>query len=57
MPAQKSSALVAVVMGSKSDWKTMRHAVETLDELGLPNETHVLSAHRSPDATADFRAV
>jgi len=32
----------------------MRHAVETLDELGLPNETHVLSAHRSPDATADF---
>ena len=54
MPAQKSSALVAVVMGSKSDWETMRHAVETLDELGLPNETHVLSAHRSPDATADF---
>jgi len=50
----KSSALVAVVMGSKSDWETMRHSVETLDELGLPNESHVLSAHRSPDATADF---
>jgi 5-(carboxyamino)imidazole ribonucleotide mutase len=41
-------------MGSKSDWDTMRHAVETLDEFGVPNEAHVLSAHRSPDATADF---
>lgn len=41
-------------MGSKSDWETMRHAVETLDELGVPNESRVLSAHRTPDATADF---
>ena len=41
-------------MGSKSDWETMRHTVETLDELGVPNESHVLSAHRTPDATADF---
>jgi len=41
-------------MGSKSDWETMRHAVETLDELGVPNESRVLSAHRSPDATAEF---
>ena len=32
----------------------MRHSVETLDELGIPNEAHVLSAHRTPDATADF---
>ena len=54
MPSQKTSALVAVIMGSKSDWETMRHAVETLDELGVPNESHVLSAHRTPDATADF---
>src|SRR5438477_2363375 len=46
--------LVAVVMGSKSDWETMRHAVETLDQLGVPNESRVLSAHRTPDATADF---
>src|SRR5947208_6149728 len=46
--------LVAVVMGSKSDWETMRHAVEALDELGVPNESRVLSAHRTPDATADF---
>src|SRR5437773_2869197 len=49
-----SKALVAILMGSKSDWETMRHAVETLDELGVPNESHVLSAHRTPDATAEF---
>jgi len=54
MRSPKSSPLVAVIMGSKSDWETMRHSVETLDELGVPNESRVLSAHRSPDATADF---
>src|SRR6266571_6739472 len=54
MPKQKSSVLVAVVMGSKSDWETMRHSVELLHELGVPNEHRVLSAHRTPDATADF---
>jgi len=54
MPAKKSSALVAVVMGSKSDWETMRHAVETLDSLGVANEAHVLSAHRTPEQTTDF---
>jgi 5-(carboxyamino)imidazole ribonucleotide mutase len=50
----ESKSLVAVIMGSKSDWETMRHAVEMLDELGVPNEARVLSAHRSPDATAEF---
>ncbi len=54
MPEPKSSSLVAVIMGSKSDWDTMRRAVETLDELGIANEARVLSAHRTPDATADF---
>ena len=54
MPAQKSSPLVAVIMGSASDWDTMRHSVELLEELGVPNEHQILSAHRSPDATADF---
>jgi len=54
MSAPKSSPLAAVVMGSKSDWDTMRHSVELLDELGVPNESRVLSAHRSPEATADF---
>jgi 5-(carboxyamino)imidazole ribonucleotide mutase len=46
--------LVAIVMGSKSDWDTMRHAAQTLDGLGVPNEARVLSAHRTPDATAEF---
>jgi 5-(carboxyamino)imidazole ribonucleotide mutase len=46
--------LVAIIMGSKSDWETMRHSVEMLDELGVPNEHKILSAHRTPDATADF---
>src|SRR5437763_16174640 len=50
----ESKSLVAVVMGSKSDWETMRHAVETLDSLGVANEAHVLSAHRTPEQTTDF---
>ena len=52
MPTSKT--LVAVIMGSKSDWETMSGCVKMLDELGIPNEAHVLSAHRTPDATADF---
>lgn len=51
---KKAPSLVAVLMGSKSDWETMSHCVETLDELGIANEAHVLSAHRTPDATVDF---
>jgi 5-(carboxyamino)imidazole ribonucleotide mutase len=54
LPMPESKPLVAVIMGSKSDWETMRHAVEMLDELGVANEARVLSAHRTPDATADF---
>src|SRR4029453_14228975 len=50
----ESKPLVAVIMGSKSDWDTMKNAVETLDGLGVPNEARVLSAHRTPDATAEF---
>lgn len=41
--------LVGVVMGSRSDWDTMRHACETLEGLGVPFETRVVSAHRTPD--------
>jgi len=41
-------------MGSKSDWETMRRAVETLDDLDIPNEARVLSAHRTPEATTEF---
>jgi len=41
-------------MGSKSDWETMRHAVEMLDRLGVPNETRVVSAHRTPDLLFEY---
>jgi len=41
--------VVGIVMGSRSDWETMRHAAETLDELGVPFEKEVVSAHRTPD--------
>jgi 5-(carboxyamino)imidazole ribonucleotide mutase len=54
LPMRESKPLVAIIMGSKSDWETMRHAVEMLDDLGVPNEARVLSAHRTPEATADF---
>ncbi len=48
--------LVAVVMGSRSDWETMRHAVETLEALGIPHEAKVVSAHRTPDRLFEFGA-
>lgn len=48
------TSLVAILMGSKSDLSLMRPAAETLAELGVPHEMHVLSAHRSPDAAAGF---
>jgi 5-(carboxyamino)imidazole ribonucleotide mutase len=54
MAEPKSSPLVAVIMGSSSDWETMRVCVDTLNDLGIANEHRVLSAHRTPDATADF---
>jgi len=41
--------LVGIIMGSTSDWETMRHTTETLDELGVPYEVEVVSAHRTPD--------
>lgn len=48
--------LVGVVMGSKSDWDTMSHAVETLRALGVPFETRVVSAHRTPDLMFEYAA-
>ena len=50
------SALVAVVMGSKSDWETMEHAVETLRALEVQHDVRVLSAHRTPDALEAYVA-
>jgi len=46
--------LVGIIMGSKSDWETMRHAAETLDELGVAHETKVVSAHRTPQRLYDY---
>src|ERR1051326_8948606 len=43
-------------MGSKSDWETMAHASKTLDELGVPHEVRVLSAHRTPDQLFEYAA-
>jgi 5-(carboxyamino)imidazole ribonucleotide mutase len=47
-------ALVGIIMGSSSDWETMRHAAETLDALGVAYETKVVSAHRTPQRLYDY---
>lgn len=48
------SADVAIIMGSQSDWATMRHAAETLAELGVSHESRIVSAHRTPQRLYDF---
>ena len=49
-------ALVGIIMGSTSDWETLRHAAETLDRLGVPHEVRVVSAHRTPDLLFEYAA-
>jgi 5-(carboxyamino)imidazole ribonucleotide mutase len=49
-------ALVGIIMGSSSDWETMEHAATTLKELGVPYETRVVSAHRTPDLLFEYAA-
>ena len=44
----ETTAAVGIIMGSQSDWETMRHAAETLEALGVPFETRIVSAHRTP---------
>jgi len=46
--------LVGIIMGSQSDWDTMRHASETLDQLGISHEVRVVSAHRTPDLLFEY---
>lgn len=53
MPPQP---LVGIIMGSQSDWETMRHAAETLEALGVPFETRIVSAHRTPKRLYDYAA-
>ena len=52
--AAQAPPRVAVIMGSKSDWETMRHAAEVLREFGVPHECQVVSAHRTPAWMAEF---
>ncbi len=48
--------LIGVVMGSRSDWETMQHAVAKLEALGIPHEVRVVSAHRTPDVLFEYAA-
>ena len=49
-----AEALVGLIMGSKSDWDTMQHAAQILDVLGIPHETKIVSAHRTPDLLFEY---
>ena len=49
-----SAPLVGIIMGSRSDWETMRNAAETLEKLGVPHECRVVSAHRTPARLVDY---
>ncbi|ODS24557.1 5-(carboxyamino)imidazole ribonucleotide mutase [Candidatus Endobugula sertula] len=48
------SAIVSIIMGSRSDWPTMSEAVQVMDQLGVAYETHVVSAHRTPERLLEF---
>jgi 5-(carboxyamino)imidazole ribonucleotide mutase len=52
----ENKPLVGVIMGSSSDWETLRHAAEILAELGVPHEVKVVSAHRTPDLMFEYAA-
>ena len=49
-----ATPLVGIIMGSQSDWKTMRHAADTLKALGIAHETRIVSAHRTPKLMAEY---
>ena len=51
---KKQKPLVGIIMGSKSDWPTMKHAADLLSKLGIPHEKRVVSAHRTPDLMASY---
>ena len=52
--SESTSPLVGIIMGSRSDWPTMTHAADALDTLGVPYETKVVSAHRTPQRLYDY---
>lgn len=51
---KKAQPLVGIIMGSQSDWETMQHAATQLEELGVPHEAQVVSAHRTPDLLFEY---
>ncbi len=53
-PLDADAPLVGVVMGSRSDWETMQHAVARLEQLGVPHEVRVVSAHRTPELLVEY---
>src|SRR5271165_2038568 len=56
MVTEQEAPLVGIIMGSQSDWPTMQHAAATLDRFGVPHETRIVSAHRTPDRLRDYAA-
>jgi 5-(carboxyamino)imidazole ribonucleotide mutase len=54
MASPSSSPLVGIIMGSKSDWETMKHAAQALEQFGVPHECRVISAHRTPDLAMEY---
>jgi 5-(carboxyamino)imidazole ribonucleotide mutase len=54
MTGEQAKPLVGILMGSASDWPTMQHAVKVLEELGVPHEANVMSAHRTPDDVLQY---
>ncbi len=54
MPAAEAAPLIGVIMGSKSDWETMRHAADMLAQFGVPHECKIVSAHRTPDWMCEY---
>jgi 5-(carboxyamino)imidazole ribonucleotide mutase len=52
--SEAHAPIVGVIMGSKSDWETMRHAAEMLERLGIPHEVRVVSAHRTPELLVEY---
>ena len=55
-PPPPATPRVGIIMGSRSDWPTLRHAAETLERLGIPHEARVVSAHRTPDRLRAYAA-
>nr|MBS0022119.1 5-(carboxyamino)imidazole ribonucleotide mutase [Gammaproteobacteria bacterium] len=55
-PEERAPGKVGVIMGSTSDWETLRHTADTLDQLGITFEVRVVSAHRTPDQLFDYAA-